>query len=219
MMRGFTFNGKHSYTDYGLGIESKKIGSPAKAKIKETIPFLNGSYDFSTIGSNGEQVFSERPIQVVLSLPTKSKEQLHELHSQILLWLVDTGQHELIFDDIDDYYFMAEVESAPALEEMMRFGKLTVEFVCEPFKIGVLLQDVEFDVSGTKTVSILNPGRVITPTINASAANMSVVFGGKTYALNIGDNKVYGLRMQNGINNMILNGTGHIEVLFRREML
>ena len=219
MMRGFTFNGKHSYTDYGLGIESKKIGSPAKAKIKESVPFLNGSYDFSTIGSNGEQVFKERPIQVVLSLPTKSTEELYALYSELLAWLLDTGQHELIFDDIPAYHFLAEVESAASLEEMIRFGKLTVEFVCEPFKIGVLLQDVEFDVIGTRTVSILNPGRTITPTINASAANMSVVFGGKTYSLTIGDNKIYGLRMQNGVNNMVLNGTGHIEVLFRREML
>jgi len=235
MNRGFKFNGKHSYTDYGLALESKKIGSPAKQKIKETVPFMDGSYDFSTLGSNGQQVFAERPIEIVIGLPTKSKEQLHILYSKVLTWLVDVGEQQLVFDDIANYYFLAEVESAPDFEEMIRFGKLKVTFTAQPFKKCVeyegdkvwdtfdfnndILQEAEFNVAGSRTVSVINGGRIVIPTFNASATNMTIVFGGKTYSLVVGDNKIYDIKFPSGVNSITLNGTGTITVLLRKETL
>ena len=56
-LRGVTFNGKHN-NELCIVMHSKSIQSPPKKKIKETVPFMNGSYDFSTVGSNGEIMFS-----------------------------------------------------------------------------------------------------------------------------------------------------------------
>lgn len=231
---GFTYNSKHSYNDIGLIMDSKQISPPGKIKIKDTVPFMSGTYDFSTIGTNGEPVYGEREIKVILGLPTRSKEKLHVFYSQILEWLQDTGRQQLIFDDICDYYFMAEVESASSFEEMLKFGKLTVNFTCQPFKIGVNLegsdiwdtfnfevdvaQDTEFDITGSKTVNIINVGRLVCPTINTNAS-MSITFHSNTYNLAIGDNKFYDLKLQPGDNNMTVNGTGHIKFIFRKQVL
>lgn len=233
-MIGFTFNDKHNYKDYGLILESKQILPPAKQKIKQTVPFMNGTYDFSTIGTNGEPVYGEREVTITLGLPTRSKENLHVLYSKILQWLQDTGQQKLIFDDICDYYFLAEVEDFSEFEELIRFGKLRVTFVCHPFKSGINLegsdiwdtfnfevdvaQDTEFDVTGSTTVNIINVGRIITPTLNVNTS-MSLIFNSKTYNLTIGDNKFYDFKLANGDNSITINGTGHIKFLFRKQVI
>jgi predicted phage tail component-like protein len=236
MIRGFTFNGKHIYKDldYKLYMHTKSIQSPSKKKIKESVPFMNGSYDFSTVATNGEPTYNERVITLELGLPTGSKEDLYRLYSRTLEWLVDSGKCQLIFDDMIDYYFMAEVESQSTFEEVMEFGKLTVVFTAEPFKRGIdlagdeewdtfnfeedYMQDTEFDVTTTKTLILYNPGRAIMPIINCNAV-MNIVKDGVTYNLIIGDNRLYKFRIQNGANNIIINGTGHIRFLFRKEVL
>lgn len=233
-MNGYLFNGKHSYNDIGLIMESKSIQPPAKKKIKVDVPFMNGTYDFSTVGSNGEIIYTERAIKVVHVLPAWSKANLHALYSRALEWLQDVGQRQLIFDDISYFYFMAEVESASTFEEIVTFGKLTVVFIAEPFKTGLafvgstlwdtfnfnedLIQDSSYDVVVTQTVSIYNPGRLVTPTINCSVP-MSIVFSGVTYALIAGDNVPYGMKLLNGDNTLVINGTGHVSVLFRKVVL
>lgn len=233
-MRGFTFNDKHNYKDYVLIMESKQILPPEKQKIKINVPFMSGTYDFSFIGSGGEPIFGERQIKVVLGLATSSKEKLHVLYSQILEWLQNTGRQKLIFDDICDYYFEAEVENPPSFEEMAKFGKVVVTFIAQPFKIGIdyegeklwdtfnfetdVLQDTGFDVAGNKTVNIINVGKNVCPIINASS-NMSIVLNNKTYNLNAGDNKFYDLKLLSGENNIIINGTGHIKFVFRKEVI
>lgn len=231
---GFKFNLQHN-NDIGLIMDSKSIQSPSKKKIKEDVPFMNSSYDFSTVGSNGEITYTDRIITVVLGLPTRNKTQLHILYSKALQWLVDVGQSQLIFDDILDYYFLAEVEGISTFEEIIKFGKLTVTFTCEPFKMGVslegseqlwdtfnfetdILQDSSFDVVGTKIINITNAGRLVCPTINANA-NMNLIFDSKTYSLMVGDNKFYNLKLQNGANSIVINGNGHIKFLFRKVSL
>jgi len=234
MRSGLNFNGKHSYDDYKLYLESKSIQSPGKKKIKLDVPFMNSFYDFSTIGSNGEIIYTERSIIVILVLPTKNKKQLYFLYSKVLEWLVDVRQSKLIFDDIKDYYFLAEVEGVSSFEEIFTSGKLTVTFTCEPFKVGVdyatnslwdtfnfledYLQDSDYDVVTSKSITLYNPGRLVMPTITCSAS-MSITVNTVVYNLVIGDNKLYGLKLNTGANNITINGNGHIKFLFRKEVL
>lgn len=234
MIRGLTFNDKHNYKDFNLILERKTILPPGKKKIKIDVPFMNGSYDFSNVGTGGEPMYTERTIEVTLGLPTRSKENLHVMYSMVLEWLQDTGRGKLIFDDICDYYFIAEVEGVPSFEEMLRFGKLNITFIAQPFKYGVnlegsdiwdtfnfevdVVQATEFDVEGNKTVNIINVGRSVTPIINVNAP-MAITINSKNYNLNIGNNKIYGLKLQMGDNSILINGTGHIKFIVRKEML
>jgi phage-related protein len=171
---------------------------------------------------------------VILGIPAKDKEQLYRWYSKAIEWLVDSGKGQLIFDDILDYYFIAEVESASTFEEIMEFGNLTVEFTAEPFKQNVYLagseewdlfnfeddamQDVEFYVVGSKTITLYNTGRVVSPMINTDSV-MYLVKDEVTYDLVVGDNKKYGFKLQNGTNSIEIYGTGHVKFLFRKEVL
>ena len=232
-LRGCTFNSKHN-NDFGLVMHSKSIESPAKKKVKDSVPFMNGSYDFSTIGSNGEITYSERKITVIFGLPAESKEQLQVLYSRALEWLVDVGKSKLVFDVIKDYYFMAEVEDTSSFEETMEFGLLTVTFTADPFKSSLdyvgtniwdtfnfeedYLQDSEYDIVGSQIITIYNPGRTIRPIINCTSA-MTLIQNGKSFNLAIGNNKLYGFYLTNLANTLTINGTGKINFIFRKESI
>ena len=233
-MNGVTFVGKHSYNDFQLIMTAKRIGTPSKKKIKVDVPGMNSVYDFSTIASNGELIYNQRAVEVDFTLFANSKRELHSALSKVDEWLQDTVQGPLIFDDISYYYFLAEVEDSLKISEEHNTADITVKFIAEPFKTGInlvgntlwdtfnfledVLQDSSYDVVGTKTVSIYNPGRLVTPVINCSTA-MSVVFAGKTYTLIAGDNTPYGMKILSGANSLVINGTGTLSVLFRKVIL
>lgn len=233
-MTSIIFSGKNSYTDFNLLVESRSISSPAKKKIKEEVPFMNGSYDFSTVGSNGEITYTEREVKVNFVLPTKSKSELYTLYSEILEWLMGVGQQQLIFSDMPDFYFLAEIENTSTVEEVLYMGRLEVNFVCEPFKIGTelvgsemwdtfnfltdYLQDVTFMVEESKTVTIYNAGRTVVPIVNCSSA-MTCIINGYTAIFVAGDNTDYNFKLLNGNNTIEITGTGAIEFRFRKETL
>lgn len=229
------FNGKKSYDDFQLGFESVNIQPPSKKKIKESVPFMNGSYDFSTVGSNGEIVYGERVIKVRFNLFEKNRGALYVKYSQVLEWLLGAGQAELIFTDMPDTYFLAEVEEAPDFEEVVkRLGKLEVTFIAEPFRYGVnyegsdiwdtfnfetdYVQNTEFDITDSATVTIYNPGRPVIPTINVNAA-MFVTLNNYTVALQQGDNVDRNFMLLPGANTIDIIGTGHIKFIFRKVLL
>ena len=68
-----TFNG-HTESDIpGLRVLERTITTPSKKKNKSSIPFMNSAYDFSTIGSGGDNVYEQRPIKVKFGIVASSK--------------------------------------------------------------------------------------------------------------------------------------------------
>lgn len=237
---GFKFDSRHSYNDFGLVLDSKQIADPQKSKIKISVPYMNGTYDFSTIGSGGEQVFGERDVQVILGMPTGSKEELQIVYSQILEWLKDTGRQQLIFDDMYTYYFEAEVETVSKFEEMYRMGKITIMFTAQPFRHSIdymgddiwddfcFLTDYTqysnvFDITEDgpgNTVIMYNNGRPVVPEIDVDVDGMRLNFKSKTYYLIKGSNKFYDLKLENGENIFhFYNAIGKVKIIFRCEVL
>jgi predicted phage tail component-like protein len=234
-IKGFTFNNKHNH-DANVVMHEKSINTPSKKKIKETVPFMNGTYDFSTVGSNGEIVYEEREITIILGLPETTQQRLQVLYSKTLEWLVDVGQKQLIFDDNKDYYYLAEVDKVDTFETVQSFGQLTVTFTAYPFKFGVntvgneewdtfnfledKLQDTEFDVDAMSTlVNIYNPGRRSVVPIISVDAPMDVKIRDYTANLSTGDNKDYSFKIKPGDNIIEIIGVGHIKFIFRKESL
>jgi len=233
-MNGINLNNLHSYDDFHLILNSRVISTPSKKKIKSDVPGMNSTWDFSTVASNGEIIYNQRTIVCNFTLICNSKAQLQSEMSKIAEWLQDTPQSRLIFDDISDYYFMAEVENEIPIPEEHSVAEFTVVFTAEPFKTSLdfvgndiwdtfnfnedYMQTNEYDVVGSKSITLYNPGRLIMPTINCSA-NMSITVNSKVYSLVTGDNKNYGLKLKNGANNIVINGSGHIKFIFRKVSL
>lgn len=228
------FNGKGNLTDFGAYLSEFNPQPPAPKIIKDDVPFMNGTYDFSTVGSNGEVVYGERKIQCSIDFFSNNKGFLFVQYSKLLEWLL-SGKHELIYTGESDMKYMARVEDVASFDEFVtNNGSLSFTFIADPFKQGVdlegdklwdtfnfetdILQDTEFDVIGTKTVTITNIGRPVMPTINVNV-DMSLIFNSKTYNLVAGDNTFYDFKFANGDNSIVINGNGHIKFIFRKETL
>lgn len=231
-MNGIVFNGKHSFKDFGLTIKTREIGIPAKNKIKETVPFMQGSYDFSNL--YGEQTYAERPLVYTFNLINYSKVQLNIKKTQILDWLLNSYKANFKDDIIPGYYFMAECEDV-SFEEGRSSAEIIASFTAYPFKYRTqeegslewddfnfeldVMQDVAFEVEGTREIEIYNNGsRSISPTV-ITDSEIDVTKGATTYRFNAGTTRDWRFTLDKGINSLTLEGDGNIEFRFRKEVL
>jgi predicted phage tail component-like protein len=235
MLYGLTFNGKHSYKDFGLIMYSKNRPLLPEPKITtEDMPGMDGEYDYSAVNPDKEIKYKPREIEIEFTLKEPNLRLLRIKANKIAAWLA-CGEQKLIFDDEEDKYYLAKVANKLDLEnQIVSIKRFTVQFRCRPFKFGLyyegadiwdafnfeedVSQVTEFDVTGSKIVTIINVGRKVMPTINANA-NMSITIGSSTYNLISGDNVFYDLKFINGNNQITINGTGHIKFIFRKELL
>lgn len=231
-IKGFSFDGIHS-DDMDVVLENYSISTPEKRKITETVPFMNGSYDFST-ALTGEITYNNREIKITIGFLANDKYELERHYSKVAEWLIDRPRSKLIFDRILDYYFIAEVVNATSMEKVREYGKMEITFTCDPFRyscayVGEIewdtfnfeedyLETCVFDINGETKCSIHNPGRSVRPVI-VSTASMSMLYNGTEYTLGRGDNNLYGFYLNSGQNEMIFKGKGTILIRFRKEVL
>lgn len=231
---GITFNGLHSYDDFGLTVAEKTIGNPSKIKTKERVPHSNQVYDFS--GIYGGQEYEERQLTYVFNVKDYDKRMIAIKKIESLNWIMNVNEKTKLVDDyIEGYYFLAEVEEAPDFEEMRFHGTLTVTFTAYPFKIGELeegndiwdpfnfeldvFQETEFGVDGRKNIILYNAGaNVVHPTIRSSTS-MQIMKDGFTYNVPAGETEPSRFFLNQGENPMALVGNGTISFHFRKELI
>ena len=218
----------------GLRVISKQIGNPRKIKRKERVPYSNQMYDFSRIYKGQE--YEERPLTYVFQAKDYDKVDLSIKKVQVLNWLMQPNEKTKLLDDyIPGYYFLAEVEEAINFDELKYRGLITVQFTAYPFKIGGLheghdiwdefnflldyAQITEFNINGTKAVTLYNPGiSVIKPRIVASAP-MEIEKDGVTFNVPAGESESSDFVLTDLENKITIIGNGRIQFLFRKELI
>lgn len=231
---GITFDGKHSFKDFGLLVVSRDIGNPNKIKVKERVPYSNQIYDFS--GIYGDQEYDERRLTYVFNVKDYNKIHLDNKKTEVLNWVMQSNQKvKLIDDNIPGYHFLAEVEDAPNFEELRFNGNITITFTANSHKISELeegndiwdsfnflldyAQVTEFDVSGTSDVTLYNPGtKIAYPIINASVP-VEITKNGVVYGIPSGESQSLDFSLSPGENKLKITGTGTISFHFRKELI
>jgi len=234
ILNEINFNSKGCFSDFGATLNFFKSQPPIQKVVIDDVPGMNGMLDFSTVASGGEIVFTQRIIHCSIQYFSVNKGLMMVKYGQLLEWLL-SGKNILIFTGEPDMQYMARVETIPTFDVFcVNGGILVFDFTADPFKYGINLegndiwdlfnfetdyvQDIEFDVVGTQTVSIYNSGRIISPTINCNAT-MTAIINGYTTSLINGDNNDWLFKLQPGANTIIINGTGHISFNFRKTSL
>jgi len=224
-----------SFDDFGLTVNEKEIGNPAKKKRRIAIPNGNGYYDYAAI--LGEQ-YGERQLKYTFNLGdyrTLRKDIMNVKKIQVLNWLVPGIQRKLVDDSIPGYYFMAEVQEAPTFTEWKGTGTLAVTFTAYPFKISDKLEgndvwdDFNFEldvaqitdltVNGSRTVTIINTSAIkIAPDVDVTGA-LTVNLNGQTVDFKAGSYSRTSIKFNRGKNLITLTGNGTIYFKFRKELL
>lgn len=233
-MYGITYNDKHSFKDLGITIlNTRTIGTPSKVKITQTIPFMNGNYDFSNL--YGDNCYTERRLEYEFLLKSNSNAELEFKRMLVDSWLLENNTKSPLYDDnVAGFYYLAECESVE-FEEINNIGKLKAYFIAYPFKISNnyegsdiwnefnfeydILQDTKFNVKGNIETSIYNASIIeIVPTV-ITTSEFEVVLNNKKYSINRGSSKDYKFKFKKGENKLTIKGNGVIEFRFKREVL
>ena len=131
-MIGIVKGGKHSYGDFGLTVRDTTTETKKKNKTLVKIPFMNGSYDFSSL--YGGQTYEEETRTYEFNLVAKDKYDLEIQKIKVSDWLLDGEQAEIYDDLLVGYHRLAECVDL-SFEENHNYAKVIANFRTYPFKI------------------------------------------------------------------------------------
>lgn len=228
---GISRNGTHS-KEFGLWLVDRSAPTPSEKEIKESVPFMNGAYDFSNF--LGERVFENRTITYVFENLERKYANRKSLQTAIENWLMRDGFSRLDDDHAKGYYYMAKCSNVNVVDE---YGGLraTVEFEAYPFKVAEnpegsdiwddfnfeldVSQSTIFTVNGSATITLLNQSVIgIAPKIVTNNP-VTIALRGTSYSFESGETESNAFRLLPGTNALVITGNATVEFVFYKELI
>lgn len=211
---GIRVGGKHSFDDFGLVINSREIGYPAKKSIRKTVPFMNGFYDYTKL--YGIPAWSERVITYSFDVIGFTVEEMEAERMAVVNWLCNIHDEDIFDDAFPDYHFRGSFDGISPTEDGEQ-ATLTFSFVCYPFLIKNTPKVRSFDSNGS--LSIVNDGQPVK--LKASTtASCTVTRGGVKHTIpaNVSDYEVF--TIDSGVNNIeVAISGGNVALSWLEEVL
>lgn len=220
---------------------SKTIGFPERTPVLLRPPYSNKPIDQSNL--YGHTIFGDRTFKaefMIKDFDTMTKQGLTAKLTQVVNWLESSmGRQPLVDDAEKAYYYLGEPVSAPSWEEMRAWGKLTIEWTCNPYRVAVnaegdqrwndlnadmdVAQDVQFTVNGADTLLLINvSNELMQPTIT-STGTVTIVIDGQDVELGDGVtsplNQDYPLTLKPGVNYVQVSGQGTLAFTWYKELI
>lgn len=230
---GFYFNGIHT-NDFNLRLKERQAPTPEEKSIIEDVPFMQGVYDFSMI--LGERVYSNRPLSYQFEVYNNRYNNRKVLETKLKNWLMNSWISKLYDTHDYGYYWLAKCTNVSVNDDHPG-NKLVVgvTFDAYPFMKSNLeeghdiwdefnfeldyAQSNEFEINGSKNISLFNIGSTgVVPTVTTNS-QMSIIKEGVTYTIPIGESKSGSFRLSVGENDMTVSGNGTIKFSFYKELL
>lgn len=214
MTDGIRINDLHSYRNFDLCIKSRSIGLPEKKSIRETVPYMNGYYDFSAL--NGAPAWNERIIEFSFDVIGETPQALEIEVSKVLNWLCNVHDADIFDDTLTWQHWHGSYHSSDvAYDDSGEQAEVKVSFVVHPFKIAN--EPTTYTMkSGTYTIK--NMGMVVSPIVSSNAA-AAIQIG--TYVSSIPANEETKLEidLKRGDNTVIVSGDGTVTFSYYEEVL
>jgi len=182
-MLGLTFDGLHSYEDFGLIMTSKNRPILPEPKIiSEDIATIDGTWDFSDFNPYNRTLYKPKVDEIEFTIKERNPVLLRQKAREIAMWL-SASEKQLIYDDEPGVYYLARVQNKLDLEyEIRSIKRFTVQFRCRPFSYSIEEVTQSIEASATSYMLIFNDGRPVSPiiTIEGSSGPLSISCGSKT---------------------------------------
>jgi len=230
---GFEIAGHHT-GEFGLILLERSSPTPSEKEVIETVPFMQGVYDFSMI--LGERIYENRPLAFTFTSFEDKYEKRKVDETVLTNWLMKGGYQPLYDDHARNYYYLAKCTGVQVQDNTAeRRLNINVTFDAHPFKKSILeeghdrwddfnfdldvAQPVEYEVGSNLNVNLLNTGSTgVTPTIWASS-QMTILKDNVTYTIPSGESKSEAFRLAIGENPMVISGDGTIKFSFFKELI
>lgn len=231
---GFVF-GDFDTREVGWWLQSREAPTPTENEITESVPYMQGHFDFSMY--KGERFFDNREITYKLVIPIGVYSDRKYFEQEIKRQLMPLGIQNLVDTHEDAYYWQGKCKSVEVDDDDEK-GLLTatVVFDCYPFAFTNNLegadvwddvvfdhwiwQPVKFNVTKSTDITLENIGSRPVPC--GFAVTGKVTIKGSfftTMELDATSGAKADITLPVGKNKINLSGSGTIEFKFRREEL
>lgn len=229
MVNSITYNGYNSFLDYGLTIKDMDLGQPEQVVIEQTVPYMDGSWDFSFL--NGRPVYRKRNITITFNIIGENENDVYRKKCEVVRWLMSSRGNALEIDCLRDFVFQnvtARIDTKSFIMKSRRAAELTVVFKTDPYITSTTLRRYEFYISpsqyGTKCTVICDSETGTLPKITVSGTgtgSMRLDYKDNTYYIPIGSSDliVDGLEFEIGKNTFVLYGLGKVIFKFGEEAI
>ncbi|WP_026524719.1 hypothetical protein [Butyrivibrio sp. MB2005] len=213
-MKGVKFGGLRSDTDLGLVLYSKKISPPKVRTAVVEVPGRDGNLDI-TEALTGRVMYEDREISFVFRVPNP-KEEWPRVYSKVLN-NIHGKKMDIILDDDPDNTYSGRI-SIDEFATNRNLAEIAVVCTVSPKKTYKNAVKKMIAVSGSKSLTLTNSGIPTIPEITADS-ELDVSFGGMSYHLSPGKNKVFDILLPEGDSKLIFSGTGNVTVEFKVQSL
>lgn len=234
-MAGVSFDGVHSFRDWGLYLRERPTVSPPEPKTTlVSVPCRDGDIDISTALTNGEIKFADREIECKFST-FDNVPYWSTLFSKIENYL-HGKEMRVVLDNDPEFYYIGRCTVEPMESEDYR-GYITIRIDAQPYKKDIIgsLDEWEWDtfnfytgvirswgnmkLSGTRIIQIEGDRQTVIPKFNilTGSLEVSVTWKDETHKenLSIGEHELYSLRIREGSNRMTLKGSSTFSIDYR----
>ena len=215
------FDGKDTYTEYGLLLASKSISLPEARTNMIDVPGRDGLLDASEVLA-GEVTYKNRTIELKLTgVDTVSGKKWPATISDFCNKVHGKRVKVTFPEDTTHYYSGRCSVGQVELVKMMQAIPVTVD--CDPWKYKNAKTTVSrSDLSTSyKQLSLPNERRPVIPTITV-AQDTTLLWGSSTINISAGDHILPAIRLAAGSNTLkakVASGTGSITVTYQEASL
>ena len=221
MMGKVFFDGKDTYTEYGLLLASKSISLPEVRTNMIDVPGRDGLLDASEV-LTGEVTYKNRTITLKLTgvdtvsgkkWPATISDFCNKVHGKRV---------KITFPEDTAHFYSGRCSVGKVgLVKMMQTIPVTVD--CDPWKYKNAKTTVSRSDLGTayKQLSLPNESRPVIPTITV-AQDTTLLWGSSTINISAGDHILPDIRLASGSNTLkakVASGTGSITVTYQEASL
>lgn len=233
---GASFDGAHSYNDWGLKLKNISIGVPGAKTVYVDVIGMNGSLDL-TEAQNGGVVYEMRTLKFTFDARNCNYLRWTALLSRIARAI--QGKEKRIILDIDPGYYYTgrcHIDTKKTNEEL---AEIAIECTCDPYKLSVASSDepwkwdtfsfIDGVIRSTSDIDINSPSSWREITLDGwphnetlkivSNATMKVKYRNGTYEIYAGENIMYDIELYEGENKLYFQGKGKVTIVHRGGML
>lgn len=202
-MKGVTFGDKHSYYEWGLILTEKGIQSPEPKITQIEIEGGDGVLDLTDFF--GEVKYKNRSLSFQFTKMNIVPDGFLALYSAVQN-AIHGKRLKVILDDDPGNYYIGRV-TINEWKSDKHLGTIAIEVDAEAYKYKLNETVVSQAVEGTATVVLTNSRKAVVPTIDITG-NVNLTFGTNYYALTEGRYILPAVRLVEGGNTILLEGSG-----------
>ena len=202
-MNQIKFGTKLSYDDWGIILNSFKVGEAEVKSAFVDIPFGDGALDL-TEALTGKVTYGNRDCEFIFTFPQPRSEW--ETIKREIMQTIHGKKLNITTPDAPDCYLIARCSAFFEIKD--RLGVLKVKAITEPYfyKNAVTSYTTIIPSTGTIEVAFTNASKSVIPTFTVNATT-TITFKGTPHVVNAGTHKLTDIIFTYGANILGFTGT------------